>query len=80
MNILENFNKNINSFYDLAGTIELRKDNLNEALQYFNKVDQEYWSSVESYNYYLKENPFHFKTNSPYSPDYIYKPDSLFSN
>ncbi len=64
--------KNIDTFryFDLMGTMELRKGNYEKAIEYYHKIPEKFWASdVYSYKTYLSENPFwntnvHFRQES----------------
>ncbi len=76
--LFKNFKETKDRYYDLAGTIELRKDNLKKALSLFEKVNLHYWKSKKSYQTYLKNNPFIFQTESPQARKYDNTKPELF--
>ncbi len=64
-------------YYDLQGTIELRNNNLEKALEYYKKADKNFWFTNNEYKYYLSQNPF---SSEKVKPDYMFKADSSYVN
>ncbi|MEI6815831.1 MAG: hypothetical protein WCL14_04410 [Bacteroidota bacterium] len=71
----ENVKKDISRLYDLLGTKYMRKDDLDNALNYFQKVKDDFWHSKDQpYLVYLAANPFY--TNM-YNEHSITKADTV---
>lgn len=70
--------------YDLVGTQYIRKNNLEKALVYFNKVDNKQWDNyyglwqrMDNNGNYFDENPFY---TLKYTPDFIKKKENFQLN
>ena len=50
---------NAHPFYDLLGTMYLRRGQTEKALSIFEKVPDTYWNTAYEYAYYLEDDPFH---------------------
>lgn len=55
--VIDDYDYDKNEFYDLMGTIKLRENDLQAALEYYKKVDTNYYYNNE-YRWYLETNPF----------------------
>lgn len=79
--LLKNYKKeyNDNEFYDLLGTIKLREGDLQSALEYYNKVDSNFYADFP-YSSYLNTNPFKNEFISKYDDmiDQRYNQKSYF--
>ncbi|MBN2890719.1 MAG: hypothetical protein JXL97_02530 [Bacteroidales bacterium] len=56
--LLNNFEFDKNRYYDLLGTMELRKNNLESAYEYYKKIPANFWQNKYYYAEYLDFNPF----------------------